>query len=166
MESTCLVLTSIDWRFVATLGLPAAVVVIGWFLVHRLSAQRDLAIRRREARVRALESAYLRLAISANRPLTTEAMDGIETFVSEIQLYGTPKQIELMTRIVEGLTLPNNPVSFDAILKDLRDTIRAELRLESISGSIWWFRFDRKAPEPPAPEGPKRGSSGNESVGG
>ena len=26
---------------------------------------------------------------------------------------------------------------------DLRDTIRSELRLESVKGNIWWFRFNR-----------------------
>ena len=84
-------------------------------------------------------------------------MDDIETFVSEIQLYGTPRQIQLMTEIVEGFKKTPNVVSYDAILKDLRDTIRKELSLEPISGEIWWLRFDRekkavnKLPNPDVP---------------
>ncbi|HEV8107174.1 MAG TPA: hypothetical protein VGP97_06585, partial [Burkholderiales bacterium] len=100
----------IDWKLVATVGIPGALVVAGWFFVHLLNARRDLAQRKREARLKALETAYIRLADSANRPLTDEILDELELFVSEIQLYGTPRQVELMGKVVEGLKVPNNPV--------------------------------------------------------
>ena len=70
-------------------------------------------------------------------------MDDLETFVSEIQLYGTPRQIQLMSEMVEAFKKPNPIVSYDAILADLRDSIRKELNLEPIPGPVWWFRFDR-----------------------
>lgn len=144
MDFVVSVLAAVEWRFVVTLALPTLVVIAGWFYVHRLNSERDLAIRRREARIKSLESAFLRLATSSNKALTPALMDEIEIFVSEIQLYGTPRQVELMGLIVEGLKRPNNPVPFDAILIDLRDTIRNELRLEPLPKTIWWFRFNRK----------------------
>ncbi len=137
-------LASVEWRFVVTLALPAVVAVGGWFYVHWLNSERDLAIRRREARIKSLETAFLRLATSSNKPMTPALMDEIETFVSEIQLYGTPRQVEFMGKIVEGLKRPNNPVPFDEMLIDLRDTIRNELRLEQLPKEIWWFRFNRE----------------------
>jgi hypothetical protein len=165
MDTFCRVLLSVDWRFVATIGIPAILVVVGWFFVHRLNAQRDLLIRRREARLKALEAAYIRIATSSNRPqLTEEMMEKIETFVSEIQLYGTPHQIQLMTKIVEEFKKSNNIVSFDALLADLRDTIRKELKLESVSGPIWWLRLNRvsggKMATTPLSPGPPTGSGG------
>ena len=143
MNSICQNLPDLDWKLIATVGIPTAVVVVGWFFGHWLNARRDLAIRKREARLKALEAAYMRLATSSNRPLTEKSMDDIETFVSELQLYGTPRQIQLMTEIVEGFKKPNNTISYDAILADLRDTIRKELELEPISGAVWWLRLNR-----------------------
>ena len=138
------ILQGIDWESVVKWALPALIVVIGWFYVHRLNSERDLVIRRREARVKCLESAFMRLATSSNKTLTPVLMDEIETFVSEIQLYGTPRQVELLKPIVEGLKKPNNPVAFDEMLIDLRDTIRNELRLEQLPKEVWWFRFNRE----------------------
>ena len=86
----------------------------------------------------------MRLATSHNRPVSEEILDKMEVFVSEIQLYGTPRQIQLMMEIVEGLK-KNNSVSYDAILADLRDTVRKELNLELVSGPVWWLRFDRSS---------------------
>lgn len=148
------ILCNIDWKLAATIGIPAAVVMAGWFFVHRLNGRRDLAIRKREARLKALESAYMRIATSSNRPLTNKSMDDIETFVSEIQLYGTPRQIQLMSEIVEAFKIPNNVVSYDAILADLRDSIRKELNLEPVSGAVWWFRFKRNKPAANKPLNP------------
>lgn len=136
-----------DWKFVLTLGIPAIVVIVGWFFAHRLTAQRDLATRKREARLKALEAAYMRIATSSNREnLTPEIMDKLETFVSEIQLYGTPRQISLMAEMVETFKR-GETVSYDALLADLRDTIRNQLELEPVDGAVWWFRFNR----PPVP---------------
>ncbi len=165
MDTVRRVLSFLDWHLVATIGVPAVVVVAGWFLVHRLNARRDLAIRKREARLKALEAAYMRVATSSNRPkLTEEMMDKIETFVSELQLYGTPHQIHLMTEIVEEFKKTNNIVSFDALLADLRDTIRKELKLESVSGAVWWLRLTRdssgKAASTPLGPGPPTRSGG------
>jgi hypothetical protein len=152
---------ALDWRLAVTLVAPALVVIAGWFFVHWLNGRRDLAVRRREARLKALEAAYMRIATSSNRPLTDKSMNDIETFVSEIQLYGTPLQIRLMSQLVEAFTKPNSVVSYDAILADLRDSIRRELRLEKVSGPVWWFRFARpglEANKTPNEDAPKDGT--------
>ena len=158
----CKGLLTIDWRLVATVGIPAVVVVAGWFFVHWLDARRDLASRKREARLKALEAAYMRVATSSNRPLTEKSMDDLETFVFELQLYGTPRQIQLMTEIVEGFKKPNNIVSYDTILVDLRDRIRKELNLEPVLGPVWWLRLNREPKEsansPPNPDAPTSGA--------
>jgi hypothetical protein len=60
-----------------------------------------------------------------------------------------------MTVIIEDFKKPNYRVSYDAILADLRDTIRSELTLEPMSGDLWWFRFGRGSIEntaKPVPE--------------
>jgi hypothetical protein len=133
----------LDWRFAITIGIPAAIVIAGWFLVHRLNGNRDLIQRRRDARVRGLEAAYLRLATASNRAPSNEIADQLELFVSEIQLYGTPKQINLMGQLVEEFKTPGKPANFDPLLKDLRDSLRHELDLEPVVGEVWWLRLWR-----------------------
>lgn len=142
-DAMCESLT-IDWPLVATIGIPALIVVVGWFIAHWLNVSRDLASRKREARIKALEAAYMRVANSCNRPLTEKLNDDLETFVAELQLYGTPHQIQLMSVIAEGLAKPNNIVSYDDILVDLRNTIRKELNLEPLQGAVWWLRLNRE----------------------
>ena len=134
-----------NWTLVATIGIPSTLVVAGWFFAHWLTARRELATRRREARLKALEAAYMRLATSSNRELTNELIDKLETFVSEIQLYGTPKQIALMGEIVETFKIPGAGVPYDPILIDLRNTIRNQLQLEPVAGGVWWLRRPRKS---------------------
>jgi hypothetical protein len=133
----------LDWRLLVTVGIPAIVIVVGWFLVHWLTGVRDLKARKREARLKSLEAAYMRLATASNRLLTDELKNDLETFVSEIQLYGTPQQITLMSRVVEGF-VKGGRVPFDPLLEDLRNTIRAELKLEPVSGTVWWLRIGRE----------------------
>lgn len=131
-----------DWKLALTIGVPATLVVIGWFFAHWLTARRELASRKREARLKALEAAYMRIATSSNRALTSDLIEKIETFVSEIQLYGTPKQIRLMNEIVNSF-VQGKGAHYDALLADLRDTIRKQLELEPIEGPIWWLRLPK-----------------------
>ena len=162
METFLQMFRAIDWRLVATIGIPTVVIVAGWFFVHWLNARRDLASLKREARLMALEAAYMRIATSHSRELTDKSKDDLEIFVAEVQLYGTPRQIELMSEIVEGFKKPNYRISYDAILRDLRDTIRLELNLEPVSGEVWWLRLNRgssdKTANPmPNPDAPPSG---------
>lgn len=41
-----------------------------------------------------------------------------------------------------------NFVNFDPLLEDLRDGIREELRLEEVSGPVWWLRLGKGQPAP------------------
>jgi hypothetical protein len=134
----------IDWRLVVTITVPAVVVVLGWFLGHWLNTRRDLKSRKREARLQALEAAYMRLATSSNRSsLTDTQMDDLELFFVELPLFGTPQQIELMKKIASGHEIPGNKIPYDPMLQDLRDTIRKELHLEDVGGPVKVFRFKR-----------------------
>ena len=142
----------INWDQAATLGIPAIVVIASWFSAHWLNTKRDVETRRHEARVKALEAAYMRIATSMNRPLSPEVVHSLETFVAEIQLYGTPHQVVLMSEIVKEFTKPNNIVYYDAMLENLRDTIRDELRFEPVSGPVWWLRL------PGPPDSPSKGN--------
>jgi hypothetical protein len=135
----------IDLRLAITLGVPALIAVVGWIVGHWLNSRRELRNRRREARLKGLETAYKCLAMAAVRDWTEEHKLEFEKFVAEIQLYGTPRQVDLMTKLVEAFARQEKSISFDSLLEDLRDALRAELRMEPVKGPIWWYRF--KLPE-------------------
>lgn len=153
----------IDLRLALTLGVPALIAVVGWIVGHWLNAKRELTNRRREARLKGLESAYKCLSLAAVREWTDEHKAEFERFVAEIQLYGTPRQVELMIKLVEAFIRQEPSVSFDSLLEDLRNSLRAELRMEPVSGPVWWYRFalpkweiERRAQQQAQPEVPER----------
>ncbi len=131
----------IEWRIVISVGIPAVIAILGWFLGHWLNSRRELSNKRREIRLAGLETAYKRISHASLRDLTPEDETELERFVSEIQMYGTPHQIDLMTDMVKAFNDKKPEVSFDALLVDLRDTLRKELKLEPVSGPVWWLRY-------------------------
>jgi hypothetical protein len=135
----------IDVRLLVSVSVPAGVAVGGWFLAHWLGARREVSNKRREIRLKGLEAAYTRLAMAAQRDWTEDRKRDFEAFVAEIQLYGTPKQIELMTKIVGAFIRREPVVSFDALLEELRNSLRKELRMEPVTGHLWWYRFELPA---------------------
>ena len=136
----------VDWKLALTLGVPALVAVFGWLLGHWLNSLRELTNRRREARLKGLETAFTRVAMFTHRDWDENHKLEFERFVAEIQLYGTPKQIELMVHIVSAFVRRDSVVSLDNLLEDLRNTLRAELRMEPVDGPIWWYRFKMPTP--------------------
>ena len=149
--------SSLDWQLILSILIPGIIVIAGWFIANGLTSKREFRARRREARVKGLEAAYMRVATSSNRELTEEVMEKLETFVSEIQLYGTPKQVQLTRKLVNDYVSKTPVVSFDAILEDLRDALRKELQLEPVDTldgikGISWLRFGRpNAGQQPVP---------------
>ncbi len=134
-----------DLRLALSLGVPALIAVAGWFLAHWLNARREVNTKRREIRLKGLEAAFIRLAMAGQRDWSDEQKLGFEQFIAEIQLYGTPRQIELTIELVKAFIAKEPRISFDPLLIDLRDSLRRELRMETVKGSVWWYRF--KLPE-------------------
>lgn len=145
MTTEQLPISLIDIRLALTLGVPALIAVVGWIVGHWLNSRRELRNRRREARLKGLEAAYKCLAMAAVREWTEEHKFEFERFVAEIQLYGTPRQVALMTNLVEAFNRQEKSISFDPLLEDLRNSLRSELRMEMVKGPVWWYRF--KLPE-------------------
>ncbi len=157
----------LDIRLAVSLGVPALIAVAGWFLAHWLNARREVTNKRRELRLKGLEAAYMRLAMSSLRDWTDTEKLGFEQFIAEIQLYGTPRQIELTIELVKAFVAREPKVSFDSLLENLRDSLRAELRMEKVGGPIWWYRFRMPAwsTQPGTPSSESISSTPEASVG-
>lgn len=101
--------------------------VVGGFLVHRLTLQREALGARRTQRVDFLLSAYRRLIRASNRHrLTREHRDDLEAAFSDIMLLGGQVEIDaaskFMVQFVDTMEGSLDPVIF-ALRKSLRDEI-------------------------------------------
>ncbi len=119
----------------------ALVVVLGWYVVHKKSTERDLANKRRDLRLQYLIEAYRRFSNAANRPLVPPYSSDMESAIAVIQLFGSSEQLVFLRQFAIEKT-PADQVSKGGhdLLASLRDELRAELRLERVQGRFMFYR--------------------------
>lgn len=117
----------------------STVVIIGWFAVHFLLANRDHANKRHDTRVQYLMEAWRRLESASNRSDDSRSGD-LEAAIADIQLFGNPRQIELAQKFV-GDFADTGRANLDELLNDLRQDLRKELRLETVPKNMKYLRI-------------------------
>src|SRR5260370_33741762 len=122
-----------DWKLFAQLAATGLVTVIGWWVVNFFSKRRDIENDRRKLRTEYLLEAYRRLESASHREgRQKEFEDQLESAVADIQLLGTAKQAELAAQF--GIDMAENGIAYlDDLLRDLRDSLRSELKLEPLT---------------------------------
>ncbi len=115
----------------AFIGAIAAIAV--YYLSARDLKRQDRDAKKREIRLQFLIEAYRQIEYSSNRPPSEmpEAFKKIECAISDIQLFGTSKQVALASDVV-GKAAAGGGLSFDELLDELRRDLRLELELESL----------------------------------
>lgn len=97
-----------------------------------------------------LLSAYRRLENASNRRMTDAHEAALEEAISDIQLLGSPKQVDLATsfarQFADDQRAPTEP-----LLEDLRGSLRKELGLDNVPPRRMWLRIDH---DPKAVGGP------------
>jgi hypothetical protein len=116
------------------------VALSGWVIVHYFNSKRDLLNKRRELRVQYLIEAYRRLEAASHANNLKERRLDVESAIADIQLFGTPQQIQLAVKFAKELS-EKKIASLDELLTDLRKDLRAELELEKTLLSIKHLRF-------------------------
>jgi hypothetical protein len=126
----------------ASAAIGAAVAVLGWPIAHWLASKREILADKRKLRVTYILEAYRRLENAGNRSIGPESAEGhdIESAIADIQLLGTPKQIELAVKFADAFAT-DGVASFDPILYDLRNSLRQELALEPTNASLKFLRI-------------------------
>jgi hypothetical protein len=131
-----------NWQLLLPLIVTTVIAIGGWYAAHAFAVRRDQANRRREFRVENLISAYRKLANCAQRSDQQELYDrasDLESAMADIQLFGTPAQIESARRFVDDI-VTNKSARIDTLLNLLRADLRLELKLSPISKDITWIR--------------------------
>lgn len=110
----------------------AGVAILGWFVVNRLAVHRDRINKRHDLIVQYLIEAYRKLENASNRGvLAQEHERALESAIADIQLFGSPTQVELATGFARQFA-QNYNASLDTLLAELRSELRRELALESV----------------------------------
>lgn len=115
---------------------------IGWLVVHYFNTKRDRHLKRKEITTAHLINAYRVLTHDiTRRNLTFERKQKLESVISDIQLFGSPHQVELMKKLTDDM-IANDEFLMDDLINNLRDDLRTQLGLTQINGNVKWFRFD------------------------
>jgi hypothetical protein len=81
-------------------GLTVFTALFGWLLVNWLSAKREVKSKRRELVTNHLIEAYRILTQEVGRrPTTEESMTKFENLLTDIQLFGSKKEVELASSL-------------------------------------------------------------------
>ncbi|PCJ24810.1 MAG: hypothetical protein COA97_09130 [Flavobacteriales bacterium] len=115
--------------------------VLGWLAGHYLTSQRDKKNKSREISVKHLIDAYLILTTEiVQRPDSESKNRKIENVISEIQLFGSKKQVELAKILADEVSEGKN-FQLDFLINSLRDDLRKQINLKSIEGNVRWLRY-------------------------
>ncbi|MCG2791995.1 MAG: hypothetical protein L6262_00415, partial [Weeksellaceae bacterium] len=115
--------------------------IVGWIIAHRFTAERDRKNKKREITLQHLISSYQILTHEiSHRPTSKERNDKFEKAITDIQLFGTPYQVELVIKL--SIDVPaGNAWELDSLINDLRSDLRKELDLKQVNGNVNWLRF-------------------------
>ncbi len=124
------------------------IVVLGWYVVHRLSSHRDLMNKRRELSITYLIEAYRRLEHCGNRKVVTkEIVSEMEKTLTDIQLFGFKRHVELLLEFRSEYEQKKS-ASLEPLLNELRKDLREKLNLESLPKNRITIRFNQPTTNP------------------
>ena len=117
------------------------VALVGWFVVHRLTAWRDRVNHKRKISTDFLIKAFQNLANAANREPSPQYFRDMEAAIADIQLFGSTSQIKMIETFTKEFT-ERGQASMDLLLNSLRKDLRKKLEYEAVEGNVRWFRRD------------------------
>lgn len=124
---------------VLTVVIPILTALAGGYVGHFFGVRKDREAERRTKQLQFLIDAYRRIAGNVNRDEYDK--NALEDAITDIFLFGTPRQIQLVKKIVDRMR-KENVGNFDELLIELRDDLRAELKLEKVTGPLPIFRLN------------------------
>ncbi len=135
-----------NWTTIVSVGA----IAIGWLVVHILSASRERVANRRKQVIDYLIGSYRKLngfaCIWASQSKATPiVVDDFNSALAEVQLLGSPDQVELARGLAECLHRGDVKTGADQLtqlLQLLRKNLRAELDLQAVESPIAHFHAE------------------------
>ncbi len=127
-----------NWISVASALLAGSLVAIGWFVNGMFQRRKDIAVRRLDFRLSALESflpVWFAIQKSGGAPFVQLGfLKQLEEARSKFQLYGKVDEIALMESFIDAVqnsNLAGANTALSKLVPLVRDRIRAELCIDS-----------------------------------
>jgi hypothetical protein len=120
------------------------VAAAGWWIVHSLTAKRDLANKRRDRQLEAMVEVFrelTRLRSLSNVLTVAELAESISKISAGIELFGTKHQVELFRKVSESLN-SGRLLGVHDLIDRVRNDIRQSLSLDAIDSTVGEFRFN------------------------
>jgi hypothetical protein len=110
---------------------------------HSFTSRRDLANEKRKLTVAYLLEAYRKLETLTGRTEDEyySNISKLESALADIQLLGTPKQVELAQKFASEF-VENRSASLDGLIQDLRGSLRKEMELQEVSPKVLYLRVN------------------------
>lgn len=138
----CAMRASYSFQFTQVV-VPALVALAVVALTHLFSIYRDRENKRREQRLGYLVSVFRALSKANHHPRLYEVADEVEQAIADLQLFGTPEQVRLARKFATDLGTTQE-ADMDALLKELRNSLRKELGRKPVTENMQWLRIGRK----------------------
>jgi len=119
------------------------IAALGWIIGHILTSRREILQKRREIRIKHLREAYLNLAhISDSGGDIVKHITLLQSSLNDIQLFGGRSQMKLLEQFIDELN-ESDSAQLNDLIRELRNEIRAHLKLSKIDESRWYVRLEK-----------------------
>lgn len=123
--------------------ITSIITIVGWFIAHRFSIEKDRANKRKDLRVNYLIDAWRKLEFAAHRE-DYDQVDFLEKPIADIQLFGSPRQVQLAQKFADDVAT-NQEGSLTELLLALREDLRNELKMSEVPNQIKHIRFNKES---------------------
>lgn len=120
--------------------ITVAISILGWFIGYISNWKINEKSKEKEMITKYLIEAYRILSNCCQRK---ELSPDLEKAVSDIHLFGTEKQIELVQKFINEL-INSHSAQYNDLLLELRNNLRNELNLPLVNGEIIHLRILQK----------------------
>lgn len=121
----------------------SVLIVLGWGVTHYLALKKSARDKRREVTIEYLIKAWRTLESASHRLYNSYDAE-LERAVSDIQLLGTQKQIELGQQLADQLAQTRSGDALELLIQ-LREDLRMELGLNPVKRNLKILRFGAEA---------------------
>jgi hypothetical protein len=143
------------WLDILKIAIGVVLAVVGWIVGYRLASRNTREQKRRDLTTEHLISAYRILTNEiSHRKETPERSLKMENILSDIQLFGSPFQVEMAKRLADEVA-NGGEFQLDPLINSLRDDLRNELKLSPVNGNVKWLRLNHEAKDSTASQSKK-----------
>jgi hypothetical protein len=121
--------------------ITVAIAVLGWIVGHYFTSRRDRLTKKRDISLQYQINAYRVLTDDiSHRPQVEERIRKLESVITDIQLFGSARQISLVKKLATDV-VEVGEFELDSLINDLRDDLRREIGLSKVSSNVKWLRW-------------------------